>query len=309
MSVELPDRVGPYRVSPPDGRLLVFVLLAVVVQVGALAIVAVDPFGSASTAAAATPAETASDPLTAVQWAVVLIAQSLLFVGVVLALQRAPGWLRRGLAFGLTFAVLLVVGSVLRGDAVAIAAAYAVSSMVFLHAVDHFDVLWIPHAIVALSVAAVAAVSLGHLMTPPVLALFVLGVVVWDRVAVVESSIMGRLAGAAIRWRLPLVVLVPTRVRTSFDTMESAMSDEGESDALLLGVGLGDLVVPAGVTIAVVVSGGSPAVVGAVVFGTITGIVAMESLSVDGLRPAMPWLGSGAVGGWVVATVLVGVVG
>lgn len=308
MSVELPDRLGRYRVEAPGARTLVLVGLTVAVQLAALSLV-----GSGQSGVAAPPATApaADDPTTAAHLLGVLLFEVVAILGLAAALRYAPAWVTRGLGAGVVASAVFVLGTGVEstGLAYGLLAAFLVGPVVY-SGLREYDLYWPLFDVAALALATYAAVGVGQLMRPGVLVVFLVAIILWDRIAV-GSGIMGSLAGSVLSWGLPLVVLVPTRLRLDHDALVDAVTADGATPELLVGIGLGDLVLPAALAVSVMSFGGPVVAAAGVVVGTCLAIVGMTTLHVDGLRPAMPWLGSGAIGGFAVglAISLAGVIG
>lgn len=209
-----------------------------------LAIVFAQPFLAAGLQAFEDPDDVGNS-----LWYIVAI---LVFTFVILAIAKwGKKWLIRAIilgAVGLTIAY--VVWPVLEisagwpfGRALATAVAVAAASVVALYKHPEWYVIDAVGILVAAGTAAIFGISLGIV---PVVVLLV-GLAVYDAIAVYRTRHMLSLADTVIELRLPVLLVIPKVARYRFvqeqaKVREAGPETKGEREAMFMG--LGDLVMP-----------------------------------------------------------------
>jgi presenilin-like A22 family membrane protease len=310
MSIETRS-LGPWQVQAPTSRLTALVALLTVVHVGAAGLVAALHVLAGGSAGGAQPPQVTTAPggssLATGAW---LLAVLVIDVAIVLVIARLPDWTQRALRTGIVLLVAVLVGSGLQAAFAAgvvpavVPAGVAVGALVgplVVATLSRLDLLWLGFDAVGIMLAIAGTTLLAGVASPAAIAALLGLVIIWDVIAV-RSGVMGVAARLALAWRAPVLVVVPTQIRVSFDDLVAPLAErDRDSGVLLTAIGLGDLVLPGVLVVATLSTGAAPAVF----LGTIGGAVAMETLQVEGLRPAMPWLGGGALVGWAVSLVVV----
>lgn len=152
--------------------------------------------------------------------------------------------------------------------------------------------------LVAIGITAILGVSLEIL---PVI-LLLLGLAIYDAVAVYRTEHMLDLADSAMKMKLPVLFVIPAKKGFSF--LEAEALPEGERDAFFMG--LGDSVMPGTLTVSAYVFG-LPAQAAGSFLGTLAGFAVLAYLVASGRPQAgLPSLNGGAILGFLVASVAVG---
>lgn len=152
---------------------------------------------------------------------------------------------------------------------------------------------------IAIGVTAILGVSLEIF---PVI-LLLLGLAVYDAIAVYRTKHMLDLADSALDMKLPVVFVVPVKKGYSFLEASGSM-EEGERDAFFMG--LGDAIIPGVLTVSSYVFGAPVQAAGAFV-GSFLGFVLLSYLVASGKPQAgLPSLNGGAILGFLVASLATG---
>lgn len=225
-----------------------------------------------------------------------------------------PEWLRAyakkalGVAalvgvYWLVYQVLGVPGVVV--GSVGIALAWAAAK---------YDYYWLFHNTVALLLGTLAAVSLGVSFSPRVILVFMALITVWDMVAVWATDWMDGMLELATGLNLPVYLVIPTATRIDLDKVADWIADK--EDKVRPGgvggaIGLGDLGIPAALAVsaAVALPGGaqSPAVVGTLIGACVATVVLRGAMGDGTTLPALPWLATGSVAGFVLGVGVAGI--
>jgi presenilin-like A22 family membrane protease len=301
--------IGPWRleISMPRTIVLVSLLGGVVLAATQLSLWWSElSAGGEAPAAGEVAAAPGGSPL---ETAGLLVAAVLVDVAIILAFQRLPAWVRRKVVVGVVLGGVYLAGSLaqagyqsgLSARAVGVLGLVVVAAPVAIAALDRARLWWLGFDASAVAIAVVAAAILGATLDPATWVALLVVLLVWDYVAV-STGVMGQLAAGVLEYRLPAVVLVPDRWRVELDALVGDL--EGDDRPLLVGIGLGDLILPTGFAIAVA-RGGQPDVATAIAGGAVVALGLMSVLQVDGLRPALPWVGGGALAGYVAGLIVV----
>lgn len=239
-------------------------------------------------------------------------------IGIVVLWKLAsllPAWARKVLKYSIGVSLLAIAGWVsfqfLGGGAVA--AAELLTAFAIGIALVHFDLYWIQHNVLAVMLGIGAAVSIGFNFSPPVVLVLLALITVWDMVAVWGTDWMDNLMGATARTFLPVFVVLPNRLRFEMEPLREWLDDrDGPKPDGVAGIlGVGDLGLPAALTASAVVAfpGGvdHPAVLGCILGVTLAMIVLRGSLDGSDGLPALPWLTTGAIGGFAIGIGVSGV--
>lgn len=295
-----------------DWRALALVSLFLVVIAGALT---VRPWllsqGAESAVAGTSTTEQAAG---GVVWALSEAVFAGVLLAVILLWRKLPEWVQDIVNDNLLIAVYMLVGaSALAADAFGITAAAAMGALTVLKTADEFDVWWVVNDIAALGFAVVLGAFLGLVLGPWVLAVGLIGLSVYDYVFADRKSWMFTLGSAFIRWKLPVLFLVPTTVRFDWEKFGDALDgevDEEDIPEIGFGIGMADLAIPAALVVAIAgeatmsLSGGIPVV--AVVAGILVACFRVSwKMSNEGGGAGLPPLTSGALGGWAIGTLVV----
>jgi presenilin-like A22 family membrane protease len=239
------------------------------------------------------------------------IVAILVFTFVILAIAKwGKKWLIRAIilgAVGLTVAyvvepVLYITLGWPFGQSVALAVAAAIASVVALYKHPEWYVIDTVGILVAAGTASIFGISLGIV---PVVVLLV-GLAVYDAIAVYRTKHMLSLADTVIELRLPVLLVIPKVARYRFLEEQAKVKDaspETKAEREAMFMGLGDLVMP---TILVVSAlqfaqpgwGPYPALGAAI--GTLVGYAVLMGYVLKGKPQAgLPLLNGGSIVGFV----------
>lgn len=189
---------------------------------------------------------------------IITVIEASLLLGVILLYNWFPGWFRpavRRTARIAFWGLLAVAGGQLAGGA---GFAVVVGCYFIIQVFDQLDVYWLVNDVLGIGLAVYGAVAVAALTSPIVLGVALVGLSVYDHFFANEQPWMARLAGGAIRWKFPAMVIVPNRIRFKWSMLAD---DDRENDFIHFGLGVGDLVIPAAFAATVFHTiGGVPAV-------------------------------------------------
>jgi len=302
--------------QPQSGRAMLLAALGtgflfVLVQLGALALV--DPFMAAGYQTVENPADPTNSLLYVV---VVLVATGGILLVVKLGVEGVlkavilltSGWLSW---YVLSVLVPLVLPGPYAGMLALLAAALVVLA---LYAYPEWYVIDAAGVLIGAGGAALFGISFGPL--PALLLLVVLAV--YDAIAVYRTKHMLTLAESVTDLKLPIVLVVPLSLSYSFlaDAPVDGSDRSGPRDAFF--IGLGDTVIPTVLVASAAFFVPAPALpvpglaltvpaFGAML-GTLVGLAGLLYMVAKGRAHAgLPLLNGGAILGYLVAAVLVGV--
>ena len=159
----------------------------------------------------------------------------------------------------------------------------------------------------ALLLGAVSTSVLGISLSPPLVSVLLLGLAVYDAIAVYKTGHMLTLAESILNSGLPLMVVVPKnfdyREPKVIKIQKDAPAPGSERNAFYMG--LGDLVIPGCLVVSIygaVGVAGLP-IVASVILGTLVGFVVLSAFVASGRPQAgLPFLCGGAILGYVVSS-------
>ena len=247
---------------------------------------------------------------------IIFIAALLVITALMLAAFRwGLTWIIRGMVFAVAFVMIWVVSSELlrripRLPGVdLLAAAIAAVLIGVLITYPRWYVLNIVGVIVGIGAVALLGMSLG------IQSVFVLLVLlaIYDAISVYGTKHMLSLAEGAIKGKLPVVLIIPLRLPFEMD-VESDTTDS--PDALM--IGLGDAVIPGMLAISAAIHGPiEPTMIAGIpVAGPHIGVMVGTVIALIGLfvipsreraHPGLPFLSTGAIAGYLVGSLLVGI--
>ena len=204
----------------------------------------------------------------------------------------------KGLFYFSAFTVLTITISVILPDSVVWLGVSALASASILILLNRFYKWYVADAVGVFLSASIAA-WFGASLAPPVLAILLLLMAVYDYFAV-RSGGMVSLAEKTLKMNLPTMVMSPVKeVPRDFKT------GEGERRGAFLG--LGDLAFPNMLTLSTFLETGSPVAAMMVLSGSVAGLIVVLNVVRRFKRPqpGLPYIGLGAALGWVASTLLV----
>jgi len=204
----------------------------------------------------------------------------------------------KGLFYFSAFTVLTITISVILPDSVVWLGVSVLASASILILLNRFYKWYVADAVGVFLSASIAA-WFGASLAPPVLAILLLLMAVYDYFAV-RSGGMVSLAEKTLKMNLPTMVMSPVKeVPRDFKT------GEGERRGAFLG--LGDLAFPNMLTVSTFLETGSPVAAMMVLSGSVAGLIVVLNVVRRFKRPqpGLPYIGLGAALGWVASTLLV----
>lgn len=225
-----------------------------------------------------------------------------------------PDWVWTGLKWGALVSAVIValwISYLIRGPT--ITAAVVIVACIFGPLAVRSNTYYLVHNGIAAVGTVFFAFLLGGMLTPRVIIAFLLLMTAWDMVAVWKSDWMRDLISATAGAKLPVYYILPKGLQVDMDRFTSWLSDqEGEKpDDVSAVLGVGDIAIPGALVVSCVYALPETArlwaVGGIVVGGSISMAALRVSLRGSGTLPALPWITTGTLSGFVVAILLSGV--
>lgn len=246
-----------------------------------------------------------SDPLNVVY----LIVMMLVGTAVILALGRLFSgrlvrWVLMGVTWSSLFSTFYSVSFFVVGDPFATWVSL-VGSLLFVAALMKWR-RWFLIDAAALLLGTAAMALIGISMSPPFMAILLIGLAVYDAIAVYGTGHMLSLAEIVINSGLPLVLIIP-KVRGYEDEKLVILSKSPQGvGRKAFYLGLGDVVLPGCLVISVYDSLGIVAlpIVYSIIFGTLIGFLVLSFFLGKGRPQAgLPFLCGGAILGYLISSV------
>lgn len=276
-------------------------LFAFVIGVSLLARpVAVSDGVQSATAGASTGEQTAIGGI----WVIAEVVFAVLLLGLIFLWSRLPEWLREISREVLSVVFWVGVGALIvqRPDFPMVFAGIVVLFTV-LKVTDELDLWWTINNLLALAIAIWVATVAGITLGPIVMAVGLLGLSIYDNVFADRSKLMFDLASWTVGRKLPVLFIVPTSLRLSWDQLaEATNSGELGEELIGFGIGMADLLLPAAFVVSLAHTGELLLVTGAVA-GTFLACPRMSWKMSNGGGAGMPPLTVGAVGGAAIASI------
>jgi presenilin-like A22 family membrane protease len=241
---------------------------------------------------------------------VYFVAMMLVATGVILVLARFRGgklvrWVLTGTIWFSIFSTFYSLVLFVFDDPLATGLSL-VGSLVLIAALVRYQRWYLIDAS-ALLLGAVSTAVLGISVSPPLVSVLLLGLAVYDAIAVYKTGHMLTLAQSILNSGLPLMVVVPKsldyREPQGIKIQKDAPPPGSERNAFYMG--LGDLVIPGCLVVSIygaIGAAGLP-IVASVIIGTLIGFVVLSAFVVSGKPQAgLPFLCSGAILGYVVSS-------
>lgn len=246
----------------------------------------------------------------------VMLAEVAVLVAVWRAWQYLSEWLQTiikyaiygGIAGILASIYIPTVYSLFAAGQPAIAGIYAITPFtpyLLFKYTKADDYAWIAFNLIAFGIGVTATVIASHVLAPIALIPLMIGVLVYDYIAVDLTDIMGDLINFSSSVGIPNYLIIPSQPTVDLETVQDYVSgdsdgDQPESVAFIIGVG--DFIFPTALVASSYIahSAVTLAVAGGVL-GTLAAAVTLRAALADGgALPALPWLNSGAILGYCV---------
>lgn len=306
MSLETPNRIASlrHRVNTPfKFDRMAFILIGLLLAVYGAATVAYPGFRISF----GSPEQTANIELSG-KFIGILVVESLAIVAVYKFFNRLNEWLKKAIKYllkaflyGIVVALAIVTAAMPYGGWVL--AVWGVMYVLVAWMSDR-KLLWTIHNLIALGFAVVGVVFGGLLLAPAAVIPLLIGLIIWDWLAVDLTDIMDSLIEFSGNLYIPNYVIVPIRSQIDLEAVLDFISDlDGgtKPDGVGFIIGVGDFVFPLMLPLSVVVTMGdvwSPVAL-ASVGGILLSVPVMRKAAErrkEGL-PALPWLNTGAMVG------------
>jgi presenilin-like A22 family membrane protease len=177
--------------------------------------------------------------------------------------------------------------------------------------VKRYDMKWVLFNIAALTLGVGMTVAGAMQVAPVVVIVLMVAFTIYDHAAVNLSGIMGSLVEMSSSVGIPNFVVVPKTIRFDLSSVKTALQDDGEKpDNLAFMIGIGDFIFPTVLVVSAYVTLDSLAlpVIGAIAGTVVAMIVLRDSLErANSGLPALPWLNTGAIGGFVAGILVSGI--
>jgi len=255
--------------------------------------------------------ETQATEMKAGAWLLgVIVVESALIVVVWRLWKYLPDWLRKAGKYLLLASVFAISGYLyyLNNEFVFFLQGCGAALAVYLTAniLERYDAEWILFNLFAVGLGIGMTAVASHLLAPLVVIALLVGMIVWDHVAVNLSDVMGELVEFSASAGIPNYLVIPNRLRVDTDGIgEYIESPETmvKPDGVRAIIGLGDFALPAILTGSAWVAGSEGAAIGTFVGTVIAMVVLRNSMErTESALPALPWLNSGAIAGYTVVT-------
>jgi len=163
---------------------------------------------------------------------------------------------------------------------------------------------WVAFNVFAFGMGVIITSVLSLQFAPIIVIGFLVAFTVYDHLAVNLSDVMGDLMQMSSNVRLPNFIVVPTTLAFDLQDLRNYINGERDTkpDSVAFVIGVGDFVFPSLLVGSAFISNGATLpVVGATAGTAIAAIVLRDSIerSERGL-PALPWLNTGAIGGFLI---------
>jgi len=302
MSEYINQRLESLEVSYP---LVALLSLTVLFQVGAATI--------AQALAGYSPEPTQTADLTiSLRLAGIVIVESLLLVALWRLYTRLSGFWQKAIKWAIIamifvteyaliyvlFGTLWVVLGILGGTSIFLVYKYT--------SVSEFT--WVLFNTVAVGGGILFTALFGVMLAPPVVIAVMTMLLLWDKLAVDLTDIMGDLVNFSASVSIPNFVIIPSKLRFELKPVREFMADPDKTDrpeSISLVLGVGDLLFPALLTASAVVAYPDlwPSY-GAFIGTLFATVVLIAELNVrESGAPALLWVNPGAIGGFAVGMV------
>lgn len=258
-------------------------------------------------------ASTAEQAATGGIWALAEAAFAGLLISLILLYRWLPKWVQNIVEKALTMALWMWIGAAgyIAGYFWTVMLA-GVGLFALLKTAERLDLWWTINNIMVLGIAIYMAAWIGVVLSPWILAAGLVGLSVYDYVFADRESWMFTLAGSMLAWKLPVIFILPEKLRFDWDALTGALSgdvDEDDAPELALGIGTADLLIPAAFVVSLVPV--TPSILHTITIAAVIGGILLACFRVswkmvhnDG-GAGLPPLTSGAIGGWAIGTVVV----
>lgn len=247
-----------------------------------------------------------------VGYVALIIVESLILIGAWRLYKRLSDRSRKLLKYGAMVLFIVTVGGSLvysayvnnALDQLAILVTISTALTGAMKLIFKYDLGWLVHDLVALGVGVGIAVLLGSIVAPIVVIPVLVLMIAWDHYAVNLSDLMGEIIEFSTAASIPNYLIIPNRLCVDTDAVQDYVQDMENNDkpkGVSSIIGVGDFGLPAILTTSAWVAGNEVAAVAALVGACGAMVVLRDAMERhEGGLPALPWLNTGALGGYAV---------
>lgn len=300
------ERLGALRARSItlDSHAVLMALLFLAVQLGAVALaVYLDGLG-----ANPKPPGGVEGASAGAAWVSVEVAFAVVLLAVAIAYKRAPEWLQTVLKWNAIVAGLLWLGSIYGTSGIP----FILVAVTLWIVTDEFDVYWIINDLLGIFFAIYLGAGIALIFGVEALLVALVGFTIYDHYFANKRTWMFSMAELLLKIRLPVIVFVPEGWRLDWDEMIERLAEDEEDGAedelLSWGIGMADLMFPAGVAAALAIAptgglfGGGDLIVLGVIVGTVIACFRLRYEMINkGSGAGLPALAAGVFGGWLIA--------
>lgn len=239
------------------------------------------------------------------------VMAAVVLLGLIYAVRWLPEWYRQLLKRLAGGAIVLLIGGQLfaitggsetafyQGMAIVLGA-YAIGRIM-----GHYGIWWIGNNAIALGLAVLLGATGGIVLPLEFIIVFLVGMTIYDHWFANKREYMFTIAAAAVRYRLPVVVLWPRQWRFDFDELLELDEDEAHGRSYAFGIGTADLLLGSMFATAVYAHWSDAFAVYAVLGGlALAGFRISQEMKTRGSGAGMPPITVGAIGAFVIAAAI-----
>lgn len=255
-------------------------------------------------------------------WAGLEVVFAIVMLALIFVYQRLPEWAQSLAKYNAVIAILMYFGGSYQADGVLVEMMAIWMGLFSLYYVtDHAEIWWAINNAITVLLAIVGGVIVGSVFGVVGLALAMVGLTVYDHLFANKQSWMFTLGKGIMKLRLPVLFLRPNQLRCAWDDVVASMdkeADDDDEDQVGWGVGMADMLIPAGFVAAVVISPWGVVdslhlvAIGAVMIGVVLACFRLSfEMETRGSGAGLPALSAGALvpyAALLAASALVGVV-
>jgi len=175
-----------------------------------------------------------------------------------------------------------------------------------LEFVSNNDLKWVGFNLVAFGLGVFIVTSASFAVAPVVVLVLMVAFLIYDHIAVNLTDIMGDLVEMSASVGIPNFIVIPNKIHFDLGVLKEYITGERDEkpESVAFMIGVGDFVFPALLTVSTFISGAELAAGGAFLGTLAATVVLRDSLErAESGLPALPWLNTGAIGGFIIGAV------
>jgi presenilin-like A22 family membrane protease len=259
-------------------------------------------------------------------WALLEVGFMAVLLTLLLLYRRLPEWAQKLTRLNLAFALALYLGHSAgqEGTGLASMLVFYLSFFSVIIITDEFDVWWILNNLLSVFLAVFAAAYIATLFNVEALLVAFVLFTIYDHVFADRRTWMFMIGRAILKYRLPVIFVVPSTWRFDWDDLVETMgmdkeisiddTDSEEAKSVSWGIGTADLFLPAGlaatvgVNAAPLMSSASTIVLTGVIAGMLVACARLRyRLQYHQSGAGLPSLAVGVIGGYAIARAVVAI--